>query len=119
MSWNELSTRDPGAAKSFYRDVFGWSFDEKEYERGAYSIISLEDEGIGGVTDRVPPEAPAHWLVYFAVEDADATIEAAKQRGGEVPVGPFDIAEVGRIAVVNDPWGAFFAVIQRDPAMQS
>jgi predicted enzyme related to lactoylglutathione lyase len=119
MSWNELSTRDPEAAKSFYGDVFGWSFDEKEYERGAYTIISLDEEGIGGVTDRVPAEAPAHWLVYFAVEDADATIEAARQRGGEVSVGPFDIAEVGRIAVIKDPWGAVFAVIQPDPAMQS
>jgi uncharacterized protein len=118
MTWNELNTRDPEAAKSFYGDVFGWSFEEKEYERGAYAIISLDDEGFGGVSDRVPAEAPAHWLVYFAVEDADATIETAKQRGGEVPAGPFDIAEVGRIAVVKDPWGALFAVIQPDPSMQ-
>jgi uncharacterized protein len=119
MSWNELNTRDPEAAKSFYGDVFGWSFEEKEYERGPYAIISLDDEGFGGVSDRVPAEAPAHWLVYFAVEDADATIETAKQRGGEIPAGPFDIAEVGRIAVVKDPWGAWFAVIQPDPTMQS
>jgi uncharacterized protein len=119
LSWNELNTRDPEAAKSFYGDVFGWTFEEKEYERGSYTIISVDDEGIGGVSDRVPAEAPAHWLVYFAVEDADATVETAKQRGGEIPAGPFDIAEVGRIAVIKDPWGAFFAVIQPDPAMQS
>lgn len=120
MSWNELNTRDREAAKSFYGDVFGWSFEEKEYERGTYTIISLDDEGIGGVsdiTDRVPAEVPAHWLVYFAVEDADATVEKAKELGGEIPVGPFDIAEVGRIAVLKDPFGAVFAVIQPDPRM--
>jgi len=118
MTWNELNTRDPEAAKAFYREVFGWSFEEKEYERGAYTIISLDGEGIGGISDRVPPEVPAHWLVYFGVEDADATLETAKEGAGDVPAGPFDIAEVGRIAVVKDPWGAIFAVIQPDPSMQ-
>jgi predicted enzyme related to lactoylglutathione lyase len=117
MAWNELNTRDPETAKAFYREVFGWSFEEKEYERGAYTIISNVEEGIGGISDRAPEEAPPHWLVYFAVEDIDATVETARERGGEVPVGPFDIAEVGRIAMVKDPWGAFFALIQPDPAM--
>jgi len=118
MTWHELTTRDPAAARSFYGDVFGWSFEEKEYERGAYTIISLGGEGVGGITDRIPTDAPAHWLVYFAVEDADETVEEAKQRGGEVLAGPFDIAEVGRIAALKDPWGAVFAVIQPNPAMQ-
>jgi uncharacterized protein len=118
MSWHELNTRDLDTAKSFYGNVFGWSFEEKESERGAYTIISLDGEGIGGVTDRVPAEAPAHWLVYFAVEELDATLKTTRDRGGDVPAGPFDIAEVGRIAVVKDPWGAIFAVIQPDPSMQ-
>jgi uncharacterized protein len=121
MSWSELGTRDPETAKRFYADVFGWAYEEKEYEgTGAYTAIALGDKTVGGlldITDRVPAEVPAHWLVYFAVEDADATIAEAKQRGGEIPAGPFDIPEVGRIAVVKDPWGAFFAVIQPDAAM--
>jgi uncharacterized protein len=119
MAWNELNTHDREAAKTFYGAVFGWSFEEKEYEAGTYTIISLDGEGIGGITERVPAEAPAHWLVYFGVEDADATVETAKQRGGEIPAGPFDIAEVGRIAVVKDPFGAVFAVIAPDPEMEA
>jgi len=121
MSWSELGTRDPETAKRFYADVFGWSYEDKEYEgTGTYTAIVLGEETVGGlldITDRVPAEVPAHWLVYFAVEDADATIAIAKERGGEVPSGPFDIPEVGRIAVLKDPWGAFFAVIQPDAAM--
>jgi uncharacterized protein len=123
MAWNELNTRDPEAAKSFYGDVFGWSFEEKEYEgTGTYTAILLGEDTVGGlldITDRVPAEVPAHWLVYFDVEDADTTVEKAKELGGEIPAGPFDIPEVGRIAVVKDPWGAIFAVIQPDPAMQA
>lgn len=122
MSWNELNTRDSDAARSFYGDVFGWSFEEKEFEgAGTYTSISLGEETVGGlsnITDRVPAEVPAHWLVYFAVEDADATLAKANERGSEVFVGPMDVAEVGRLAVLKDPWGAIFAVIQPDPAMQ-
>jgi uncharacterized protein len=119
LSWNELTTRDPGAAKSFYGEVFGWAYEEKEFDRGAYTIIALEGKGFGGITDRMPAELPAHWLVYFAVEDADATAANATGRGGEVAVGPFDIDEVGRIVVIKDPWGAIFAAIQPDPAESS
>ena len=115
VAWNELTTRDLKAAKSFYGEVFGWAFEEKEFDRGAYTIISLEGEGFGGVTDRMPAELPNHWLVYFAVEDADATVSEAEERGGEAAVGPFDIEEVGRIAVIKDPWGAIFAVIKPQP----
>jgi uncharacterized protein len=121
MAWNELNTRDPEAAKAFYGEVFGWSFEEKEFEgAGTYTTIASDGETVGGLSDmteRTPAEVPAHWLVYFAVEDAEATIAKAKDQGGEIPAGPFDIAEVGRIAVVKDPFGAFFAVIQPDPAM--
>lgn len=123
LSWSELNTRDPEAAKAFYGALFGWSFEDKEFEgAGTYTTISVSEDAFGGlidITDRVPAEVPAHWLVYFAVEDADATIATAKERGGGVAVGPLDIAEVGRIAVVKDPFEAIFAVIAPDPAMQA
>lgn len=122
MTWHELNTRDVETAKAFYGQVFGWSFEDSEFEgTGTYTAIKLGEEMVGGmldVTERVPAEVPAHWLVYFAVDDADATVAEAKERGGEIPAGPFDIPKVGRIAVVKDPWGAWFAVIQPDPAMQ-
>jgi predicted enzyme related to lactoylglutathione lyase len=71
------------------------------------------------ITDRVPEEVPNNWLVYFAVDDASATLEKLKDAGGNVAFGPMDISRVGRIAVVQDPFGAAFAVIQPDPGMQA
>src|SRR4051794_13545441 len=120
--WNELNTRDTEAAKAFYGAVFGWSFDEREFETGAYTSLKVGDDAVGGmidISDRVPEEVPAHWLAYFATDDADATIAKAKGSGGDVVFGPEEISEVGRIAVLKDPFGAVFALITPDPAMQA
>ncbi len=55
---------------------------------------------------------PPNWLVYFAVDDADAAVEAATKAGGSAMMGPMDIPQVGRIAVLADGQGAVFAVIK-------
>jgi len=114
LSWNELETRDPGSAKAFYDAVFGWSsVDHDMGQMGTYTEWKLGDASIGGmanITGRVPDEVPAHWMVYFAVEDADATVAQVGELGGEVRFGPVDIP-AGRFAMLADPWGAAFAVI--------
>ncbi len=120
--WNELNTRDPETAKAFYGEVFGWGFEERQFETGAYASLKVGDSTVGGmidITGRAPDEVPAHWLVYFAVEDTDAAVAKATASGGGVALEPFDIAEVGRIAIVKDPFGAVFAVMTPDPNMQS
>jgi uncharacterized protein len=118
--WNELNTRDPEAARSFYGDVFGWGFEERQFENGPYTSLKVGETSVGGmidITGRAPDEVPAHWLVYFAVDDVDATVAKAKDSGGGVALDPFDIAGVGRIAIVKDLFGAVFAVMAPDPNM--
>jgi predicted enzyme related to lactoylglutathione lyase len=118
--WNELNTRDPAGAREFYGAALGWSFEDRQFETGTYTSIKVGDAPVGGMIDisgRVPDEVPAHWLVYFATDGADSTVEQATGSGGELLFGPEDIAEVGRIAVLKDNAGAVFAVIQPDPAM--
>jgi predicted enzyme related to lactoylglutathione lyase len=115
IAWNELGTRDTAAAKNFYAAVCGWvAADIDMGEMGTYTQWKLGEGSIGGMMDvsgRLPDEIPAHWLAYFAVEDADAAIETAKEKGGSVSFGPIDIP-VGRFAIVQDPHGAAFAVIK-------
>jgi predicted enzyme related to lactoylglutathione lyase len=115
FSWNELNTRDPDAAKTFYAAVFGWGFDDHDMgEMGTYTELKRGEDSVGGMLDmrgRVPDEVPAHWLTYFAVEDTDAALETVKGAGGGVAFGPVDIP-AGRFAVVHDPHGAMFSVIQ-------
>ncbi len=115
FAWNELETRDPEAAKAFFGAVFGWEFEDHDMgPMGTYTEWKLGGDTIGGmanITGRVPDEVPAHWIVYFAVDDADATVAQIAELGGTVHFGPVDIP-AGRFAMAADPWGAPFAVIK-------
>ena len=117
FGWNELGTRDTAKAKEFYGAVFGWGADEQDMgEMGAYTTWKVGEEMVGGMFDIagvVPDEVPAHWLVYFMVEDLDASLEKVKAGGGDVRNGPIEIP-IGRFAVVADQFGAVFAVMQRN-----
>jgi predicted enzyme related to lactoylglutathione lyase len=122
ISWNELNTRDVDAAKAFYGAVFGWTFEDAEFPgMGSYTTISLGGNPVGGVLNMaergVPEEIPAHWQVYFAVEDTDAAVEQAKQAGGNVMVEPLEVP-AGRFSILTDPHGASFAVIQLSEGAQ-
>lgn len=114
FTWSELNTRDPDAAKQFYGAVFGWSYEDQEFEgMGTYTTIKLGDGMVGGMFDmrgRVPDEVPPNWLTYFAVDDTDATVAKVEELGGGVNMAAVDIAP-GRFAVVHDPFGGVFAVI--------
>ncbi len=115
LSWNELNTRDLGAAKAFYGAVFGWEFDDQDMgEAGTYTTINLGENAVGGILNMdergVPEQVPAHWQAYFAVTDTDAAVEQAKQGGGSVMVEPMEVP-AGRFSILLDPHGASFAVI--------
>jgi len=114
--WNELNTRDPEGAKAFYAAVFGWGFEDHDMgPMGTYTEWKVGEDSVGGMMDmgntQMPPEVPPHWLTYFAVENADAALDQIRAGGGSVAFGPMDIP-AGRFAVVGDPFGAMFAVIQ-------
>jgi predicted enzyme related to lactoylglutathione lyase len=69
------------------------------------------------------PDAPPHWSVTFAVDDAEATAAKAAELGGEIVVPPLDAPWV-RMTVIADPQGATFTASKfvpenRDLASQS
>ena len=121
-TWNQLATPDLEAAKDFYGTVFDWELEQSEEAPpdSPYWMWQVGgqrwEEGLAGAMvmgDDMPPGTPPHWMVYFAVADADAAIETVKRHGGNLVFGPQDIP-VGRLAVFTDPQGAAFAVIQPD-----
>ena len=114
FAWNELNTRDLPASKEFYTNVFGWEPNDLDMGGMSYTEWKLGDKTIAGMMtmpDMVPAEVPAHWLVYFGVDDTDATVSKATELGASTLVPPTDIPP-GRFAVLADPDGAAFAVIK-------
>lgn len=114
ICWRELRSPNLEAARSFYSELFGWTLEQSTVTDMPYLEIVHNDAAIGGMMpmDENWGEMPAHWASYIAVDDADAAAEAIVQNGGAIHAPPFDAPGVGRIAMVADPSGASFAIIQ-------
>ncbi len=112
ISWADLGTTDQQAATEFYRSLFGWETrDEPIPDDGVYTMASLGGRDVAGLSTG-PPGMPAMWTSYVTVEDADAEAARASGLGATVMAGPFDVLEAGRMAAIQDPTGAVFAVWQ-------
>jgi predicted enzyme related to lactoylglutathione lyase len=114
-AWFELHTRDYEAAIAFYRDVFGWDThamsDTPEFR---YTTLYADEAAAAGIMDAtnfLPDGVPAHWSVYFGVDDADATATKAAELGGTLVQG-IDDTPFGRLATFADPTGALFKIVQ-------
>ncbi len=82
-----------------------------------YHLASSPHGGVAGLTstDAMPGDVPPNWLIYYVVDDCDASAAAASGSGGSVLHGPADIPGTGRFAVCADPQGAAFGMLQPDP----
>lgn len=117
FSWVDLATTDATAAKQFYGQLFGWeAHDEPAGDQGVYTMLSLEGRSVAGLyemnEDMRAQNVPPHWLSYVSVDDLEASVEKASTHGGTILAPPFDVMESGRMALVQDPTGASFALWQ-------
>ena len=107
--WNELNTRDMAGAKKFYEKAMGWSYDIMPSPEGDYTLIKNGDEVIGGMMDINGPMfegVPENWFTYIDVDDIDKRVGLAKENGATIIREPWDVPEVGRIAIIQEPGGA-------------
>ena len=115
FTWHELVTTDVNAARTFYRELFGW--EEQDVmdmgPGGMYHIFGLDGKNLGGMYNK-PPDmlAPPHWLPYAHIDDADAFAETVTRHRGKILNGPVDVPGGGRVVQVADRQGAAFAVYQ-------
>jgi uncharacterized protein len=119
-TWNNLMTRDLDRARDFYRKVFGWEATQPDEVPDFVWSWQVEGqrwpEGLGNVIvmgSEMPADAPPHWQVYLMVEGADEAVKATTKSGGTLMFGPQDLP-LGRMAVLSDPQGAAFAIIEAD-----
>ena len=114
LCWNELMTTDTGKAADFYTGLFGWGKDVQNFGPMEYTMFTQADRPTSGMLQITPDmgNIPPNWLVYFAVDDCDATVEKAAGSGANVMKPADDIPGIGRFAILTDPQGAAFAIIK-------
>jgi uncharacterized protein len=115
--WVELATSDNEAAKTFYTKLFGWTHvDNPMGPDMVYTMLKLNGKDVGGLYKMMPDQKaqgiPPNWLSYVLVTNADEAAEKAKAGGGTILQKPFDVSTIGRMAVIQDPTGAVFALWQ-------
>jgi predicted enzyme related to lactoylglutathione lyase len=118
VNWNELATRDLDRAMEFYGNVYGYDWQPMDAPGARYFTFAVDGKVVGGsieMDDVWPAEIPSHWMVYFTVADTEATVARAEQLGGAVSVPPTDSPQ-GPFAVLRDPQGGVFSVIQLQPS---
>jgi uncharacterized protein len=109
MSWADLATTDAPAAQAFYAALLGWRF-EAMSEEPPYWVIFNGERSQGGMTVP-PPGVPANWFPYFAAIGIEETMQIAEAFGGNPFLGPIDVPN-GRFALLQDPQGAPFAILE-------
>jgi predicted enzyme related to lactoylglutathione lyase len=111
--WFEYVSKEAAKAQGFFGELFNWGTQNVPMPEGAYTMISLGKDTIGGYLP-TPPGAPAHahWLSHLQVASAADTAAKVKQLGGRIAKEPFKVGDFGTMAVAIDPLGGPFALWQ-------
>lgn len=115
--WIDLATPDLNKAKKFYGPLLNWTFQDVPMgEKDVYSIARHEKGDTGALyraNEQMQSQSvPNHWQSYIKVESVDKTVEEWKKAKGTVIMGPFDVFDKGRMAVVKDPTGGVVSLWQ-------
>jgi uncharacterized protein len=113
--WVDLTIPKAEKVKDFYLSVTGWEADAfKVGDYDDYVVKTPEDKDtVAGICHTRGENAalPPAWLVYIKVKNLDASLAAAREKGGEILAGPKAFGD-SRYCVLKDPAGAVFAVIE-------
>ncbi len=114
VDWNELYSSDLAASTEFYTQLFGWTADVSEMPQGSYTVFMDGDEQVAGMMGKPENIAgmPDYWSVYFNVANCDAAVDKVQELGGKLELEAMDVEGVGRFAVLSDPEGAVFSVME-------
>ena len=117
FSWVELATTDRKGGVAFYTSLLGWEVSDRPIGPSeTYSMFQMRGKEVAAAYSMMSDErrmgVPSHWNLYVTVESTDDTARRAEGLGAKVLAPPFDVMDVGRMAVLQDPTGAMFCVWQ-------
>jgi predicted enzyme related to lactoylglutathione lyase len=112
-AWVDLSSADTAGSRGFYSKLFGWQIDvNPDPKYGGYGRATVQGRDAAGITPTQAKEQPTAWNFYIHTDDVDATTRAVEAAGGKIAMQPLDVPDQGRMAVFQDPTGAYISVWQ-------
>lgn len=108
----QIIAKDPEKAAEFYQALFGWTVNA-DNAMGYRQIETGSDEGITGGIWPAPPEAPGVVQLFVTVDDVAASVDQATSLGGQVIVPTQTLPDGDTMAVIQDPQGITFGLVQR------
>ncbi|WP_334170231.1 VOC family protein [Sinomonas sp.] len=109
--WADLMTSDLEKAKTFYGELFGWTFEGSDPDKyGGYTTAFKDGEQVAGIMPKMPEQdtMPDVWTVYLLTEDIKSTAAKVQEGGGQVFMPPMEVPEQGHMAMFGDAGGAAF-----------
>ncbi|MBJ7614874.1 MAG: glyoxalase [Candidatus Nephthysia bennettiae] len=111
--WIDLSSSDPAASREFYSKLFGWGIEvAADPQYGGYAMAKVGGKDAAGIGPKQSEEQPTAWSLYIGTPDAEELARKVQSAGGTVIAPPFDVGGQGRMAVFQDPSGAFISAWQ-------
>ena len=111
--WVDLATPDAEAAREFYSKLFGWNIEvHEDPQYGGYGMARIDGTDAAGIGPKQSPEQPTVWTLYIGTDDVEELARKVQSAGGTVVTPPFDVGDQGRMAVFQDPSGAFISAWQ-------
>ena len=121
--WNELQVKDTERARAFYAKVAGWTSNttalddasrppaQGESEYTTFTSKGREMAGATKIEEAEGEEREPRWVPYIQVANVDAAARLAEEMGGKIIEPAFDLAKVGRMALMEDPEGVPFGLV--------
>ena len=107
--WHDLVTPDLKRAKTFYGGLLGWTFEDVS---NGYTLARNNGELVAGIAKLNTSGQPGHWVPLMSVSDMDAVLSHTTGSGGSIVLKPFNLPGRGKVALVRDPQGAAFGVVE-------
>ncbi len=109
-----LRVSDLGQALNFYADVFGLKPIWEDQNRGQAGLL-FEDSDTEVVL-HTDPNIPGQVEVHYLVDDVDAAVQRYLEQGCTLLTAPFEV-RTGRCAVIQDPFGLHFSILDRSRSL--
>ncbi len=109
-AWVDLSSSAAAGSREFYAKLFGWNTEvNADPAYGGYAVAKLGGKDVAGIGPTQNPNDPTAWMVYIGTTDSEALAKKVEAAGGTVIAPAFDVGDQGRMAVYQDPSGAFIS----------